>query len=371
MTALYKFLPQQKIRLGLPLSLIFFALLFAGCRQREKEIRIQWTNKKATGLVIPTALLPEGYAVEQTHLLQVRLRQSTTPILGEYNLAGNEVAFKPLIPLSPGKQYDVFFKEKLTGSLTVPLPDATAAPTVVALYPSSDTLPENLLKIYLRFSSPMQEGVALQHLHLLNSKGDTIPDIFLNLQPELWSNEGTTLTVWLDPGRIKRNLIPNQRLGNPLVAGGSYSIRVDSAWKNTQGQPLKHSFVKRFVAGERDESSPRITQWHLSLPAARTTQPLQVYFPEPLDYFLLKETVQVFDEKGDVVEASSRVVKGEQCLSVVPAQPWRAGRYRLLAAAYLEDLAGNNFNRLFDRDVKRQQKREDEFVERRFVIENQ
>ena len=41
---------------------------------------------------------------------------------------------------------------------------------------------------------------------------------FLDLQPELWNAEGTVLTLWLDPGRIKRDLIPNKELGIPLKA---------------------------------------------------------------------------------------------------------------------------------------------------------
>ena len=35
--------------------------------------------------------------------------------------------------------------------------------------------------------------------------------IFLELENELWNPEHTQLTLWLDPGRIKRDLIPNQR----------------------------------------------------------------------------------------------------------------------------------------------------------------
>lgn len=370
MTALYKFLLRRRIRLGKPLSLIFFALLFAGCRQKEdKQLSLFWEEGKAAGIVIPQSLLESSGMEVIKNNLQVRLQKTDVAIFGDFQLVtNNNVLFRPLVPLFSGRQYDVFFNQKFIGSIMVPVPDARDAPELVAIYPSADTLPENLLKIYLQFSSPMREGEALQHLHLLNDKGDTIPATFLDLQPELWNEEGTTLTVWLDPGRIKRDLVPNQRMGNPLQAGGVYSIRVDSSWKNTQGLSLKQSFKKNFFVGGRDGASPQLNNWTLLLPEANTLQPLQLDFKEPLDYFLLKETVQVLNEKGAVVEGNISITDNESGLQFIPAKPWQKGRYRLQVASYLEDLAGNNLNRLFDRDILLQKKREGAFVEREFVI---
>ena len=83
----------------------------------------------------------------------------------------------------------------------------------MAIYPTQDTVPENLLKIYLQFSKPMREGQALRHIELLKNNRDTLPGVFLDLQPELWNVDRTTLTVWLDPGRIKRDLQPNGPIG--------------------------------------------------------------------------------------------------------------------------------------------------------------
>lgn len=368
MTAPTNFLQRRKIRLGLPLSLIFFALLFARCSQSGKEINLQWTKKQATGIVVPKSLLADGSEGEQKNSLQVRLSQSNLSILGEYASLEDAVVFKPLIPLSPGKRYDVFFKQKSIGSVTVPFPDARDAPELVAIYPSADTLPENLLKIYLQFSSPMREGEALRHLHLLNEKGDTIPAIFLDLQPELWNEERTTLTVWLDPGRIKRDLIPNQRMGNPLQKGKRYTLEIDSAWKNTQGLSLKTTITKNIVVGERDAVLPQPDRWTVTLPKAATLEPLRLVFGEPLDYFLLEETIQVLSAKGEVINGKITVLKNETGLVFTPLAPWKPGSYRIKIATYLEDLAGNNLNRPFDRDVLHQPKKENDFVERVVVI---
>ena len=65
----------------------------------------------------------------------------------------------------------------------------------------------------------MQEGQALENITVIKNGKDTIPSIFLDLQPELWNKERTILTLWLDPGRIKRDLQPNKKLGLPLELG--------------------------------------------------------------------------------------------------------------------------------------------------------
>lgn len=369
MIAFYNFFFSRGIRLGTPLSLIFFALFLAGCRQKAtEELGLRWSGGRATGITIPQSLLANGTEENIKRGLQVRLQESGVPMLGDYSLSGEAVLFTPLLPLSPGRQYAVFYNKSRIGQLMVPVPDKRKAPEVTALYPSVDTVPENLLKLYLRFSLPMREGDALRHIHLLGEKGDTVPDVFLDLQPELWNREGTTLTLWLDPGRIKRDLIPNRRLGNPLQKGRSYRIVIDSAWKDAQGLALKQGYTKRFFAGERDQTSPQPDAWTIEVPTRGSADPLRIHLKEPLDYFLLAETVRVVDEAGSVMATDVRVMQGEKGMEIFAKEKWAAGRYRIKIASYLEDLAGNNLNRLFDRDVTKPQKTQRPFRELAFVI---
>jgi len=247
--------------------------------------------------------------------------------------------------------------------------DASGAATLVAVYPSADTVPENLLKIYLRFSAPMREGEALKHIALLDSHNDTVPGVFLDLQPELWNKERTVLTVWLDPGRIKRDLIPNQQMGNPLRQGKQYTLAVSGKWKDVQGLPLQKAYSKNFFVGGRDSQSPQPGTWVLSLPAAETKESLKGDSNEPLDYFLLLETVSIVDEKENKVTGDIKVHENETGFEFLPAQPWKPGRYKLRIASYLEDLAGNNLQRLFDREISKQpEKKEEQFFVREFII---
>ncbi len=203
------------IRLSQSLSLIFFVLIFASrCKQQSKEeITLLWNDKQATGILIPKSSLKDQHLDSGLKYLQVRLENNPAVMLGEYNKSEDYILFKPLIPLSPGLSYEVFFRNSLISKLQIPSADHAQAAKLVAVYPSADTLPENLLKIYLRFSSPMREGEALNHVALSNQNNDTLPGVFLNLQPELWNIERTVLTIWLRPRKNKTRPYPQQKNG--------------------------------------------------------------------------------------------------------------------------------------------------------------
>jgi hypothetical protein len=344
------------IRLSRLLSLIFFACIFAAsCKQKGvEEITIIWSDTHAAGISIPTVLLKQQQAHSISTHLQVRLQNNPTAMLGEYSITDDKVLFKPAIPLTRGMTYHIMFKDEVVGKLKVPLADASLATSVVKVFPTQDTVPENLLKIYVQFSAPMREGEALNHIVLLDEHNDTLPNVFLNLQPELWNKERTTLTVWLDPGRIKRDLIPNQKMGNPLQKGHQYTLLISDDWKDVQGLPLQQSYTKNFFVTDRDSISPQPALWKLQVPAEATSQPLTIMLGEPLDYFLLGETIRVIDSKGNSIAGKINVSTDETQIEFIPGKPWQAGQYIIQAASHLEDLAGNNLNRPFDRDIKLQ-----------------
>jgi hypothetical protein len=344
------------IRLSGLLSLIFFACTFApSCKQKSgEEIIIIWSDAYAAGISIPTGLLKQQQADSISTHLQVRLQNNPTAMLGEYSITEDKILFKPAIPLTRGMTYHIMFRDEVVGKLKVPLADPSLATSVVKVFPTQDTVPENLLKIYVQFSAPMREGEALNHIALLDEHNDTLPNVFLNLQPELWNKERTALTVWLDPGRIKRDLIPNQKMGNPLQKGHQYTLLISDDWKDVQGLPLHKSYTKKLFVTARDSISPQPALWNLQVPAEATSEPLTINLRESLDYFLLGETVRIMDSKGNDIAGNIKVSNKETLLQFIPAKPWQAGQYIIQAASHLEDLAGNNLNRPFDRDIKLQ-----------------
>ncbi|MFD1257065.1 hypothetical protein ACFQ3S_09680 [Mucilaginibacter terrae] len=345
--------------------LVFFlCLVLAACKQRKPEITLVMQNNHAVGLRIPATLVDKIAGIIQVCLLK---KGNQIKMLGILQEDGTDKVFRPLIPFSPGLTYTVFKGEKQIGKITVPVYKNKVSPELVSIYPNLDTLPENLLKIYLKFTQPMRTGQSLEHIKLLNSKNDTL-NVFLNLQPELWDTTGTMLTLWLDPGRIKRDLEPNLRLGNPLKQGENYTLLISNRWTNTQGKALKQTYHKAFIVGQRDNASPAVSNWKLNSPTAGSVKPLTVNTIERLDHYLLEESVFVLNAEGEPIKGSVKTNTNDTGISFTPAEAWQPGPYIILVNARLEDLAGNNLNRLFDRDITKDRKRDQDVYKRKFTI---
>ncbi|WP_132224856.1 hypothetical protein [Albibacterium bauzanense] len=364
----------MKIKLYVRYSLVFIALLVLfACNQENKasDIHLIWDQQRPVALSISKNLIEDEIDPSKSDL-QVRLVEdnNSVSILGNYKYNDDDIVFEPVIPFSRGLHYEVFYKDKSIGIVEVPLADISEASILEEIYPTADTLPENVLKIYLQFSKPMRTGESEKYIAIIKNEKDTVSGVFLNLDPELWNEDRTVLTVWLDPGRIKRDLIPNLTLGAPLVNHTKYSIVVSENWLNAQGLKLKESFVKTFFVSERDSLSPDIIDWALELPRSGSKDPLKVYLKESLDYFLLNETIQVLDEKNKVLPVKINVRDKERYVDFIPLNNWTAGQYKIQVQSRLEDLAGNNLNRPFDRDLTKENKlNPDKFQDILFVIE--
>ena len=290
-------------------------------------------------------------------------------IAGNYLINNDSVIFEPLIPFTKGLAYDIFLRRKLFNTITIP--KANDSPKLMAIYPSSDTLPANLLKIYLVFSRPMAQGHSLQFIKLTNEKGDSLPNTFLALRSELWNEDGTILTLWLDPGRIKKDLQPNKLLGPPLVRGNTYKLIISGKWRGDEGNDLAESYTKIFVAAGYDSIAPSIDKWKLVIPKPGASAPLEIAFDKTLDYELILNAIRVVDSAGNIIAGAMQVNKGETKLYFTPAIPWKKGIYKLLAEGRLADLAGNNLNRLFDVDLENKDRVESEkkFFEKKWRVE--
>ena len=237
---------NKKIRFHILWSLVF-SFLLVSCSGKKKEnnsVTIEWDGNKAKSIIIPLELLPGTPPDSIKQLLQIQLSNTNAPMLGEYIITNDAVTFQPLIAFTRGLKYQIRLADKLLSEIEIPPDNIQAAPEVISIYPSADTLPLNLLKIYIAFSKPMQEGLALENIIVIKNGKDTIPSIFLDLQPELWNKERTMLTLWLDPGRIKRDLQPNKKLGSPLEHGASYQIMIKQDWRDAEGDSLSNPISK-------------------------------------------------------------------------------------------------------------------------------
>ncbi len=335
------------------ISFFFFAvfILCNCCRKSEEEKFVNLVTKddKTVAVEIGGIKLHDN---ELSTRLKVQLIKTgkRVPVLGDFRIEEQKTIFEPLVPFTHGLRYEILLDDKLFLEMEIPVADVTA-PELLAIYPSQDTLPENLLKMYFEFTEPMVEGSSLAHITLLRSDRDTMKGTFLDLQPELWNADGTVLTLWLDPGRIKRDLIPNKELGTPLKTNEKYTLLVNKSWKSKNGASLLKSYTKIFITTKRDDFSPDPSAWKIHVPSAGGKEPLIIILPQPLDYFLLKEGITVRKIEGSLVSGVIEIDGKESVVKFVPSESWPRGSFTLNVESRLEDLAGNNLDRPFDRDV--------------------
>ena len=287
------------------------------------------------------------------------------PMAGRYRVTADAVTFTPAFPLAAAVTYRGTFRPAalpgepgvarpgsvITASLSLPPRSAEPTTGVTAVYPSAVELPENLLKFYLHFSAPMSRGHIYDHLHLLNAAGERVELPFLEIDEELWNPEMTRLTLFLDPGRIKRGVRPLEEVGPSLVEGGHYALVIRREWRDGAGNPLREEFTKTFQVGPADREPPDPVTWKWDLPAARSREPLRLTFPEPLDQALIERVFRVLDGAGRRVSGTVTVGAGEREWSFVPQEPWRREDHQLQVPATIEDLAGNNIGKAFDVDL--------------------
>ena len=365
-----KFMKRTVPLFRISFFILIASALFICCRHSEQRpaVDIISKNEKAVGVVIRGIDLRENeFAIR----LKVQLVKTGErfPILGEFKSEGRDVIFEPLVPFTRGLSYEVLLDDSLLSEIHIPVGEFTS-PQLLSIYPSQDTVPENLLKMYFEFSEPMVEGSSLRHVTLLRQDGDTMTGTFLDLQPELWNGDATVLTLWLDPGRIKRDLIPNKELGAPLEAGEHYTLQVSKLWQSKNGLPLTKDYTKTFVVGDRDDTSPALHLWKVLPPSFNKKQALEIQFRQPLDYYLAKECISIRHANGNVVAGTMEIDDEERSLSFMPDEPWKKDRFVLHIEGRLEDLSGNNLNRPFDRDVnKKSDVPEQEIFTKEFEIQ--
>jgi hypothetical protein len=286
-------------------------------------------------------------------------------MFGAYALTASGVRFVPRFPPSAGIPYVAVFSParsrdraliaafgdlEIRHEFLVPRRVGPPTTTVEAVYPSTDRVPMNLLKLYLHFSAPMRVGDAYDHIRLADESGAVVEEPFLVVREELWDPERRRFTLFFDPGRIKRDLRPHEEAGLPLREGRSYRLIVDPGWRDGAGRPLASGFEKRLVVGPTDRTSPDPSAWGVAAPGAGTVDAPVVELDEPLDRALLGRMVTVVDVSGTPVPGRVETGADETGWWFVPEVPWSAGRYAVRVDPAIEDLAGNTPNRLFDED---------------------
>jgi len=282
------------------------------------------------------------------------------PIAGRYFATDTSLEFEPLFPLDLGRDYFVRVDPKrLAVPLAEPpvaaiviLPKEERAPStnVARILPTNPELPENQLRVYIEFSAPMSRESGVDFVHLVDDRGKEVQHAFLPLDADFWNPDHTRYTLFLDPGRVKRGIRPNEEMGRPLKAGRAYTLVIDSSWRDAHGLPLAKSFRYRFRAGAAVEKGIDLAAWRISAPRTGTRDTLAIAFPRSLDHGLLQRAIGV-ERDGQPIQGDISIGVAEKTWGFTPRESWRNGDYRLIVLSILEDVAGNRVGRPFEVDM--------------------
>lgn len=219
---------------------------------------------------------------------------------------------------------------------------------VDAVYPTADRLPQNLLRFYVYFSVPMNRETVRPAISLVDAHGAAMDGVFLDEGVELWSSDGTRLTLLLNPARIKSGLRARERLGAALVVGEEYTLVVDARARGLSGASLLPAHRKEFTVVAADSDGPDPSEWGLTAPRAGSRADVVVDVLAPCDHASLAHLLRVVDHQGDVVAGRVSAESGETVWRFTPLVAWKQGRYRLVVHDSFEDIAGNRVGRSFE-----------------------
>jgi len=301
------------------------------------------------------------------HRLQVfvetqnQVYQEQFAIQGLYKTANNRIIFTPYFPFMEGQKYLVRAINSIknpknnnytNASFFIPKNNKIPPASVVKIYPDSRFLPENTLRFYIYFSTPMKKEVALQHIHLRDENGKEDKHAFMKFKRELWSPDGKRLTLLFDPGRIKRGVSTNVEKGAALSSNKSYELVISKTWKDVYNQPLSETFTKSIAVSRGYRTPIETRDWSISSPKTTSKENLIIEFDRIFDYALLQNMIVVKDENNEVINGEITIAKNEKKWSFTPESVWENHIIFIWINPRLEDAAGNNFQDLLDHTVK-------------------
>lgn len=301
----------------------------------------------------PVVLHLEGVVPDQ-EMLRVFVEGAATPIAGRYTIADDSLQFAPAFGFEPGQAYvaQILKDGEIEAvGFRLSVADTSVRAAVTEIYPSGDSLPENTLRFYIHFSTPMQPHVAFDHIRLLDGSGNVDEAAFMRFKQELWNEDRTRLTVLIDPGRIKRNVATNVELGPALLEGQTYILTIDAGWPSADGESVLPGFEKRFTVTAPLRELPDVGLWQLKAPCVDTHEPLHIEFDRPFDRHLLVRDIRVRTEEGRNIAGKISVGKSERSWGFTPDAPWSKDRIQVRVSSTLEDVSANNFRDLLDHEA--------------------
>ena len=299
-----------------------------------------------------------GYEFLSVFVKNEAAAYSSNPVQGRYKVKDGYLVFSPYFPFEKGMTYVVRTKNPDDNytyqSFQVGKKEPVDKAEVMSIYPSANELPENLLRFYFYFNTPMKKGQALKHIKLVDAKGNIDNHAFMEFKQELWSADGKRLTILFDPGRIKRGVSTNMELGPALLEGNKYQLTISGAWQDVHGQALSVQTTKEFVVAKAYRQHIKVNELEIHKPEANSDGTLSIHFDRIIDHALVQSMIRIEDENKKLIAGQWETSKEEKIIQFIPEKPWKKGTYQIIMDSSFEDVAGNNLNNLLDQKTGEQ-----------------
>ena len=279
---------------------------------------------------------------------------SSNAIQGTYTQDGEHLIFKPYFPFEKGMTYvvrtmnDKSYDNYSYQTFQIDEKEIAEEAKVISIYPTAKQLPENLLRFYIYFNTPMKKGQALKHIKLIDGEGNIDKHVFMEFKQELWSADGKRLTILFDPGRIKRGVSTNLSRGSALIKGKNYKLSISGDWQDVHGQQLTMNTIKEFVVGDGYRQHIKAKAWFINVPKVNTNGSLTLKFDRIIDHALIQSMIRIEDIENNQLSGHWEVLANERSIRFIPESKWKNGNYRIIIKSRLEDIAGNNLQNLLD-----------------------
>ena len=233
-------------------------------------------------------------------------------------------------------------RNSLTAVVGRPAVARSPSTVVTHVYPSGDVVPANQLRMYLHFSAPMDWRSGYDYVTLLDDRGEEVVDAFLPLDADFWNDDRTRYTVFFDPGRVKRGILPNRQMGRALEAGKRYTLVVKREWRDGHGLPLKEEFRHEFQASPPIERPLTMAAWKVTRAGGGHARAGGGDVPGSARSRPAAARARRRESGGAAARGRGRHRERRNALALHAARRrGLAGDYDLVALAFLEDLAGN------------------------------
>ena len=295
--------------------------------------------------------------ISDDSLLAVFVRNETdeyvsNAIQGQYTRDGNYLIFKPYFPFESGMVYIVrTINANSTYSyqrFQVGKKKRYGEAKVVGIYPTASQVPENLLRFYIYFNTPMKKGQVLKHIKLVDEQGNIDNHAFMEFKQELWSADSKRLTLLFDPGRIKRGVSTNIEKGSALLEEKRYKLSISGTWQDVYGQKLSENSTKEIEVTNAYRHHIKVNDWVLTKPKPNSYDTLVINFERIIDHALLQSMIKIVDTENNFISGYWEILENEQSIKFIPQKKWKEGGYRIIIDSRLEDVAGNNLQNLLD-----------------------